>query len=828
MPYTLSAVAEIMNGALTGKGAAVVTDIATDSRSTFYPDKALFFAIAGERHNGHLYLGDLYERGVRAFVVSEEVNASRYPQASFIAVPDTLRALQALAAHHRRRHTYPVVAVAGSNGKTIVKEWIAQLLSTQLRLARSPKSYNSQVGVPLSAWRMGEESELGIFEAGISQPGEMERLEDILRPDVVVFTNLGEAHQEGFATREQKLREKLRLCANAEAVAYCADQYEVHTAICATAPLAQKRRYCWGASSAADVRVISTEKSDTATNVTVEVTASQKRFLLNIPFTDAASTENALHSFTACMLLAQLFPSLHINEENVAGNVAHLSPIAMRLDLHEGVNGCTIINDAYNADVASLRIALDFLSSFSKHRRRTVILSDIEQSGKEGWRLYGEVAELLREHGVSRLIAIGAQVGKHLSKFTCEVAHFSSTGHFLRQFDRNTFRDEAILIKGSRSFLLEQISRQLEQKTHLTTLEVNLTALTDNLNALRAKLKKGVKTLAMVKANAYGMGLSEVARLLQHQRVSYLGVAFADEGVQLRRAGITMPILVLNPEPGTFEQMLDYRLEPEIYSLQMLQRYSEAALRSGEGLCSIHVKLDTGMYRLGFAENELEELLSCLSRFRNLKVASIFSHLAAADEPQHDDFTRAQIALFDAMSKRVESELGYKTLRHLANSAGVERFPEAQLDMVRLGISLYGVSATKPGSMRTVSALKSTVVQVKRVPAGDTVGYGRKGRADEDKTIAVIPVGYADGLNRLLGNGAGSVLVNGKQAPFIGNICMDLCMVDVTGIEVREGDEVTVFGENPGVASLAEKLNTIPYEIFTRISARVNRTYFSE
>jgi alanine racemase len=826
--YTLSAVAEIMSGTLTGKGTSVVADIVTDSRSTFYPDRAVFFALVGDRHNGHLYVGDLYSRGVRAFVVSEEFIASRYPQASFITVANTLQALQALAAYHRRLHRYPVVAIGGSNGKTIVKEWIAQLLSTQLRLARSPKSYNSQVGVPLSVWRMGEESELGIFEAGISLPGEMERLENIIRPDVVVFTNLGEAHQEGFATRDQKLREKLRLCAGAEAIAYCSDQYEVHTAIRTTAALAQKRLCCWGASSEASVRVISVEKRDAATCVTVEVAALQKRFTLNIPFADAASTENALQSFTACMLLAQLFPSLHINEENVAENVANLSPIAMRLELHEGVNGCAIINDAYNADVASLRIALDFLSGFSKRRRSTVILSDIEQSGKEGWRLYGEVAELLREHGVSRLIAIGAQTGKHLSKFTCDVQHFSSTGHFLRQFDRSTFKDEAILIKGSRRFLLEEISRRLAQKTHLTTLEVNLTALTDNLNALRALLNKGVKTLAMVKANAYGAGLSEVARLLQHQRVDYLGVAFADEGVQLRRAGISMPIVVLNPEPGTFEQMLEYRLEPEIYNLPMLQRYSESVLRSGEGMCSIHLKLDTGMHRLGFVEEELDELLLCLPRFRNLKVASIFSHLAAADDPQHDAFTRGQIALFDVMSKKVEDELGYKTLRHLANSAGVERFPEAQLDMVRLGISLYGASAAKPGSMRTVSVLKSTVVQVKRVPAGDTVGYGRKGKADEDKTVAVVPVGYADGLNRLLGNGAGSVLINGKLAPFIGNICMDMCTADVTGLAVREGDEVTVFGENPSVASLAEKLNTIPYEIFTRISTRVNRVYVSE
>ncbi|MDR3329149.1 MAG: bifunctional UDP-N-acetylmuramoyl-tripeptide:D-alanyl-D-alanine ligase/alanine racemase [Prevotellaceae bacterium] len=828
MSYYLSTIADVVHGELTGSGDVPVSDLITDSRSMFCPDRAVFFALVGERHNGHHYLGDLYERGVRAFVVSEPVDAARYPAASLVAVPNTLAALQALAAHHRRQHSCPVVAVVGSNGKTVVKEWITQLLATQLRVARSPKSYNSQVGVPLSVWGMGEDTELGVFEAGISQSGEMALLEDIVRPDVVVLTNLGDAHQEGFASREHKLREKLRMCDHAESIVYCADQYEVHSTIRTTAALAKKQRCCWGASPEADVRVVSFEKGEKETRVAVLVAATGQRYALAIPFTDAASVENALQSFTLCYLLSQRYPALGISVDSAAGSVAHLSPVAMRLDLREGINGCTIINDAYNADVASLRIALDFLSSFGKHRRRTVVLSDIEQSGKESWRLYGEVADLLREHGVSRLIAIGPNIGQHADKFGCETLCYSSAGHFLRQLDRSAFHDEAILVKGSRRFLLEQVSRQLAQKTHLTTLEVNLTALTDNLNALRSLLRRGVKTLALVKASAYGAGLSEVARLMQHQRVSYLGVAFADEGVQLRRAGITMPVLVLNPEPGTFEQMLDYHLEPEIYSLPMLQRYSEAVLHTGNNQCSIHLKLDTGMHRLGFAEHELEALLQALLRFRNLKVASIFSHFAAADEPQHDDFTRGQLALFDSMSRKVEAALGYKTIRHMANSAGVERFPEAQLDMVRLGISLYGVSATGRADIRTVSTLKSTIVQLKRVPAGDTVGYGRRGAVPADATIAVVPVGYADGLNRLLGNGRGSVMVNGRPAPTVGNICMDTCMVDVSGMEVSEGDEVVVFGDSPSVGSLAEALGTIPYEILTGISPRVQRVYYSE
>jgi alanine racemase len=828
MIYTLSDIAAVVNGKILGKKTAAISEIITDSRSAFDSDRALFFALVGERHNGHTYIADLYQRGLRAFVVSEKIDEKKFAEATFIHVENTLEALQTLAAHHRRKFSYPVVGVTGSNGKTIVKEWIAQLLSPQLRVVRSPKSYNSQVGVPLSVWRMSGEFDLGIFEAGISLPNEMEKLENIIRPDVVVVTNIGEAHQEGFASRDQKMREKLRLCSNAEAVVYCADQYALHTAVRTTTALAQKKLCCWGANAEADVRELSREKVATQTRVVVQDTLSQKKYTLVIPFTDAASVENALQSFTTCVALARMYPALNINADSVAAGVAHLSPIAMRLDLHEGINGCTVINDAYNADVASLRIALDFLAGFGKHRRRTAILSDIQQSGKEGWRLYGEVGSQLREHGVSRLIAVGTEITKHTDKFSCETICFSSAGQLLRQFDRSMFNDEAILVKGSRNFSLEKISHQLMQKTHLTTLEVNLTALTDNLNSLRAKLKKDVKTLVLVKAFAYGAGICEVARLLQHQRADYLGVAFADEGVQLREAGITMPILVLNPEPGTFEQMLEHRLEPEIYSLQMLQRYSEAVMRSGESVSSIHLKLDTGMHRLGFTENEVDELLQCLSRFRNLKVASIFSHLAAADEPQHDGFTLKQIALFDKMSKKIESALGYKTLRHLANSAGVERFPQAQFDMVRLGISFYGASATAPGSMRTVSALKSTIVQVKNIAAGDTVGYGRKGQAPTDRRIAVIPVGYADGLNRLLSNGVGEVLINGKLAPIIGNICMDLCMVDVTSIEAHEGDEVTVFGENPSVETLAQKLNTIPYEIFTRISPRVKRVYFSE
>ncbi|MDR1226033.1 MAG: bifunctional UDP-N-acetylmuramoyl-tripeptide:D-alanyl-D-alanine ligase/alanine racemase [Prevotellaceae bacterium] len=827
MKYTISQIASIINATIAGKKTGEINEIITDSRANFSPEGVLFFAMVGVRHNGHIYIKDLYSRGLRAFVVSENVDAKEYSGATFLQVENTLEALHKMAAYHRKQYLFPVVGITGSNGKTIVKEWIAQLLIPQIKVVRSPKSYNSQVGVPLSVWQMNERNELGLFEAGISLPNEMDKLEAIIRPNVVVITNIGEAHQEGFASRDQKLREKLKLCANADAVVYCADHFEIHTAVRSMQMFGGKRIFCWGHNPEADLRVVSSHKSGKETTLTVRDQA-QREYKLTIPFVDNASEENAMHSFAACLFLSQLHPELNLNIEAVKKSLSQLSPVAMRLDLREGINGCTIINDAYTADIPSLRIALDFLSSFSKHRQRTIILSDIEQSGKEDWRLYGEVADLLREKSVTRLIGIGRHIAEQTGLFDCEKLFFEDAEQFLQRCDKSIFRDEAILVKGSRHFELEKISHQLEQKTHLTTLDINMTALVDNLNMARAKLSKGTKALVLVKAFAYGAGISEVARLLQHQRVDYLGVAFADEGITLREAGITMPILVLNPEPGTFDQMINYKLEPEIYNRNMLHRFAEAVTRAGESIYPIHVKLDTGMHRLGFLESEVEQLVKGIQQRKNLRVASIFSHLAAADEKRHDSFTRKQIALFDTWSKQIQAALGYTAIRHLINSAGIERFPQAQFDMVRLGISFYGVSAGGKVKVRTVSTLKSTIVQIKNIPANETIGYGRKGVAHEHTRIALVPVGYADGYNRKLSNGVGKMFVNGKQAPVIGNICMDMCMVDISGIEANEGDEVEIFGENISVVAIAEKLETIPYEIFTRISPRVRRVYFNE
>ncbi|MGL4957055.1 MAG: bifunctional UDP-N-acetylmuramoyl-tripeptide:D-alanyl-D-alanine ligase/alanine racemase [Bacteroidales bacterium] len=828
--YSLQQIASTIKGKANNKKNPNISHLLLDSRRLFSPDTSLFFALVGKQHNGHHYIAELYQAGVRAFVISQKLDASLYPHATFISVDDGLLALQTLAHYHRTQLTYPIIAITGSNGKTIVKEWLAQLLTPQIHIARSPKSYNSQVGVPLSLWGMEHRCDLGIVEAGISQTNEMQQLSQCIRPDIVIFTNLGDAHQEGFAARNQKLKEKLHLASQADAIIYCTDQHEVKTEITTTAKLSTKHNYTWGTSEQAQLRIINQSKTNNTHTITLLDTLTQVHYTLPLPFTDEASIQNALTAFTTCLYLAHQYPHLNLNLAKLSQQVAQLTPITMRLNLHEGINTCTIINDSYSADLASLRIALDFLASFGKHTQRTAILSDFEQSGKEAWRLYSEMAQMLHDHGITRLIAVGDTICKHRDKFLCETICYTSAEEMLRKFDRSIFHNEAILVKGSRNSSLEKIAQQLEQKTHLTVLEVNLSALTHNLKLLRGKLHAKVKTMVLVKAFAYGAGLCEIARLLQHQRIDYLGVAFTDEGVQLREAGITLPIIVLNPEPSAFEQIIEYNLEPEIYNLSMLQGYSKALLCSGESMGNIHLKLDTGMHRLGFMSTEVDNLLKGLKACQNLRVSSIFSHLAAADEPAHDTFTLTQITEFEQMSQRIIQQLGYPPLLHIANSAATERFPQAQFDMVRLGISFYGASATGIKHIRPVSTLKTTIVQIKQIAAGASIGYGRKGQVSQPKTIAIIPIGYADGFNRSLSNGAFSVMIKGQLAPTIGNICMDTAMIDITHIkhQVQEGDEVIIFGEKHSVQLLAHTLHTIPYEVFTRLSTRVKRVYFSE
>jgi Alr-MurF fusion protein len=807
---------------------AVIEQILLDSRSVSAPPVSLFFAIKGQRHDGHDYLQPAYRAGVRHFVVSQSVDAAPLPEANILRVQDTLDALQTLAAWHRAQFRVPVVGITGSNGKTVVKEWLHQLLSPDFHIVRSPKSYNSQVGVPLSVWAMSEQHTLALFEAGISQPGEMERLARVIQPSIGIFTNIGPAHREGFASKTDKVREKMRLFDTAHTLIFCADDEKI--ALAAQRWAAEKpgrQTISWSKTSQDahfQVSEIQALPSGSTRMSLRETTGPQQVFYLEIPFSDTASIENALH----CWALSRCLGS---SPEEAALRMARLEPVEMRLELKAGLNRCTLINDFYNNDLASLRIALQFAAQQTRNRRLTLVLSDILQSGDSPQRLYDKVAAAMTERQVARLIGIGPAVAALGDKLggAVETHFYPDTAAFLENLGRHEFRDEVLLLKGARPFEFERIARRLEQKAHKTVLEVNLAALIHNLNTYTRLLRPGTRTLAMVKASAYGSGSAEVAKLLEFHQVDYLGVAYADEGIELRQAGVNLPVLVLNPEPASFDALYRHRLEPEVYSLPLLR---ELLHFSGlEKPLAIHLKLDTGMHRLGFESADIQELGSLLREHPNVQVRSVFSHLAASDAPAHDAFTHRQAAVFSENFDKIKAALGYAPLRHIVNTGGVARFPQYHFDMVRLGIGLYGIdSSGLQDLLRPVNVLKATVSQIKTVPPGDTVGYNRSGPvAEQPKRIATVSIGYADGLLRLAGGGRYAMLLRGQLAPTIGNVCMDMTMLDVTHIPAaREGDEVVVFGEKPPVQDLAACLQTIPYEVFTNISERVKRVYWQE
>ncbi len=813
-------VADAIDGKLQGDVNTTVDNITIDSRTIGSAKHTLFFAIKGSRHNGHQFIHSLYDLGVRAFVVSDvPKDISQMDGASFIVVHNTLQALQRLAIWHRSKFNIPVVGITGSNGKTIVKEWLYQLLHQKVHVVRSPRSYNSQVGVPLSVLLMEVGTELAIFEAGISVPHEMAKLQPIINPRIGIFTNLGQAHQENFSTLEEKVREKLTLFKNSNVLICCADQEAVLRIAKEESSANGYSLFTWSMSGLmADVSVT---RQVSGKGATLMVDYRNDHLKVDLPFSDTASVENAIH----CLALL-----LYLGHTDVirSGAFMALASVAMRMELKEAVNGSTLINDSYNSDINSLTIALDFLNNQVQHSAKTLIISDILQSGKKEQELYREVAHLAAAKGVDKIIGIGPAISNCGEYFPKSAQFFLTTEAFLAKASKDAFRDEAILVKGSRDFGFERITSFLERKVHTTVLEINLNALVHNLNHFRGLLKQDTKVMAMVKAFSYGSGSYEIASLLQFHRVDYLAVAFADEGVALREAGITMPILVLNPEMGSFGTMVEHKLEPEIYNFTSLEEFSREVEHWGMMDYPIHVKLDTGMHRLGFIEKDVPALITELKSNRSVKVMSAFAHLAAADEQKHDDFTREQIALFERLSKQLQQELGYPIIRHTLNSSGIERFPEAQFDMVRLGIGLYGISALPNSPLRAVSTLKSTIVQIKEIMPGESVGYGRKGQVTRPSRIATVPIGYADGLNRLLSNGVGEFVVRGKRVPIIGNICMDLCMVDITDVNAEEGDEVLVFGDNPSIVEIAEKLKTIPYEVLTGISRRVKRVYFQE
>jgi len=816
--YTTSELTNALNAKRTGKIERTIKSVSIDSRSVAGGESILFFALVGQHHDGHRFIPELYNySGVRAFVVSGTENYSRlFSDASFFHVQDTLVALQKLASFHRSKFLYPVVGITGSNGKTIVKEWLSQLLSADFRVVRSPKSFNSQVGVPLSVLQMDDSFQIGLFEAGISLPNEMDKLTPIIAPDFGILTNIGNAHQENFEDLEQKAIEKIKLFANTKQLIYCKDHQLIDTII---QERGIKDTFTWGLSPDAEIQIRSINKNNSSTTIHLSIKGADTSF--SIPFTDSASVENAMHCYCFMHVIGakpDTFPS----------RMERLTPVAMRLELKEGINNCTLINDSYNSDIGSLSIALDFLLQQKQHPQRMLILSDILQSGQSLKTLYANVARLITEKRVDKLIGIGKDISEFANLFNLEKEFYSGTNEFLDSFSRRQISNTAILLKGSRSFHFERISAVMERKAHRTVMEVNLNALEHNLNHFRSLLKPAVKVMALVKAFSYGSGSYEIANLLQFHRVDYLGVAFADEGVALREAGITLPIIVLNPSFGTYELMIEYNLEPEIFNFSGFDEFVNILDRSGVDTYPVHLKIDSGMHRLGFTSDEVDKLIDKLKEHSNIKVQSIFSHLASSEDNGHDSFTQDQINTFTENCNHISQSIGNSPIRHILNSAGIERFPQAQFDMVRLGIGLYGVSSVDQSKLQNVSTLKTHVIQVKQIKPGETVGYNRKGIISKPSTIATIPIGYADGLDRKLSNGTGQFLLNGKLVPTIGNISMDTCMIDATGVAVSEGDEVVIFGKQPTIFDLAKAIGTIPYEVLTSISRRVKRIYFQE
>ena len=830
MNYSIEKITTLIGARRIGETDAQIGWLLTDSRSLCFPEETLFFALKSTRNDGHRYIEDLYRRGVRNFVVEAKGIAEYCPNgsvttmadANFLIVPSPLAALQRLAERHRDEFNIPIVGITGSNGKTMVKEWLYQLLLPSQKIVRSPRSYNSQIGVPLSVWLLNEQTEIGIFEAGISQPGEMMALRDIIQPTIGVLTSLGSAHQENFRSMEEKCLEKLELMHDTEAMVYCSDNDIVSR--CIRRMQYKGEKIAW---SQCDEQVAlfvkRIENKGQSARITYIWQGEENTY--SIPFIDEASIEDTI----TCAAVAL---RLGLTPGQLADRMPKLEPVAMRLEVKEGQRGCLLINDSYNSDINSLDIALDFMQrrESAGSLTKTLILSDIFQTGTTPDKLYAQVSDLAVKRGINKFIGIGPELSAQADRIQiADKQFFADVNHFLSSDAFAALHHELILLKGARPFGFDQITEQLEQKVHETILEVNLNAVVENLNYYRSFLKPETKMVCMIKADGYGAGAVEIARTLQDHRVDYLAVAVADEGVTLRKAGITANIMIMNPEMTAFKTMFDYDLEPEVYSFRLLDALIKAARKEGITGWPVHIKLDTGMHRLGFDPvDDMDELIDRLKHQNAVIPRSVFSHFVGSDSDDFDSFSAQQFALFEEGSNKLQSAFSHKILRHIDNSAGIEHFPERQLDMCRLGLGLYGIDSRDNRILNTVSTLKTTILQMHHVPAGETVGYSRKGKLDRDSVIAAIPIGYADGLNRHLGNRRGYCLVNGQKAPYVGNICMDVAMIDVTDIPCQEGDQVEIFGEHLPVTVLSDAIDTIPYEVLTGVSNRVKRVYFQD
>jgi Alr-MurF fusion protein len=785
-----------------------VTQLVIDSRKAIVQPGSVFFAIRGDHHNGHQYIQSLYEAGIRQFVVEQEIPLKNFADANFIKVDSSIRALQSIVANHRATFKLPVIGITGSNGKTILKEWLYQLLSKEYALVKNPGSYNSQVGVPLSVWQIQSHHTLGIFEAGISMPGEMEQLEKIIRPTIGVFTNVGTAHDENFENTTDKIREKLKLFKDSQILISCAD----HTTLNQLLQQTTTPSLTWGYAGHAHIRIVHDGKK-------YLVSWNSKTYEFELPFSDVASVENAFHCISIMLYLG-------MPESVIQERIQLLRSVPMRLELKEGINQCQVIDDTYNNDLAGLQISLDFLHHQNQKSNKVLILSDILQSGLEEEALVERISQIVNQSNLKKFVGIGPTLKKYAKKFRTLSEFYITTDDFLKSDDVNEFQGEIILVKGARVFQFEKIVSRLQRKVHGTIMEVDLGALVSNLNYFKSRLHTNTKLMVMVKAFAYGSGSTEVANVLQYHQVGYLGVAYADEGIELRKNNINLPIMVMNPAEEGFHAMRNFNLEPEMFGFKILREF--ISFLNGQPW-KIHIKLDTGMHRLGFEDGDLDDLIQLLKDHKNLQVASIFTHLAGSDEEEHDAFSKQQAEVFIKQAGKISEAIGYKPILHALNTPGILRFPQYQLDMVRLGVGLYGVDPTQNGhALKPVATLKTVISQIRNVQAGESIGYGRKGKAIKTMKLATIAVGYADGYSRAFSAGVGEVMVKGKRAPVVGNVCMDMTMVDITGVEAKEGDEVILFGEGLPIQELASKIKTIPYEILTNTSERVKRVFVAE
>ena len=845
--YTIRKIASVVEGEVIGNQSDeyIIKDILFDSRLLIDAENTLFFALSSGRNDGHKYIAELYEKGVKAFVVSRNfienyvetrlIASIPCPNAAYIVVNDTFAALQMLAAYHRMQFDIPVVGITGSNGKTVVKEWLYQILSPSMSVCRSPKSYNSQIGVPLSVWQMNSTHDVAVFEAGISRPGEMDKLREIIKPTIGVFTNIGSAHGKNFESVQQKIEEKIKLFDDIDNLIYCKDNSDISNIV-------EKHKikgFAWSKTDAnADLFISSiihndADGRDAINHVTTEIVGCFRgeKITITIPFIDDASVENAINCWCVALLL-------NVPNDVIAKRMANLESVEMRMELKAGVRNCLIINDSYNNDRNALAIALDFMNA-QHHDNKVLILSDILQSELKEEDLYKYIAQLIENKGVDTFIGIGEAICRNMQQCLSFRAqrgtsyYYPTTTDFLASHPMKMFENQIVLLKGARSFEFERIMKVLQQKSHETVLEINLDNLVKNLNYYRGKLKKDTKMMVMVKAFAYGSGNYEVSNALAFHHVDYLTVAYADEGVELRNRGIKLPIMVMTPETNTFDTIILNNLEPDIYSFRCLSQLEDAINQLDKPLdkpVGIHIKVDTGMHRLGFLPDEIDALIERVKSNPKLKIMSVFSHFATSDMPEEDDFVMHQIKQFELMSSKIVASFPYKIIRHILNTAGISRFTEYQYDMVRLGIGVYGVAICDEdrGKLHNVMSLKTTIKQIKEYGPGETIGYGRHGKITKPSRIAVIPIGYADGLRRQLGNGKACFWVNGKPAPIIGNICMDLTMIDVTGIDCLEDDTAVLFDDNHPIEVIADACDTIPYEIMTRISQRVKRIYVKE